>query len=1078
MKAHAGVMSVSMLVMVSGANAALVTATWIGPGDGNWSESAKWSRVGVPNNGGGNTYQVVIDSGGAYSVVLNQNATIDTLTIGADDSLSFSNDRDLAITVGPITNEGLVTMNSTGNSTELLVGANMTMTGSGEWALGDHAANVFRNNFGIISRLTNGPDHTISGAGQIGINTMFFTNNGLVDANQPTAMQFDLQESQTNVNSGIMQASLGGTLNLFNSGTFDNTGGVIQALNGSVVNLINTGIVGGIIDSEGTGRVRPSVSVPSLTDLTILGVFQHTNDLDCAYAGTITNEGSIRLESAGNSTEMRLHTALTTFTGSGSIDMDGSINNVLRNNFGVISRLVNDVDHTIRGTGQIGINTIYMTNDGLIDADLSGQTLQFDLQEGQTNINNGTLQASNGGTMTLLNSGTIDNTNGVIQALDGSVVSVQNMTILGGLLHSQGSGRIHPSASPPAFQDVANTGVLEHLNDQDAAYIGTTTNDGTIRLSAAGNSTEMRLHSALTTFTGTGSVEMNNGINNIFRNNFGVISRLHNDVDHTIRGAGQIGINTILMTNDGLIEATQPTVLQFDLREEEENVNNGTLRARDGGTMNLLNSGIIDNTNGVIEALDGSVVNLMNTHIRSGNLDTAGSGVIRGSNSIPLVENVTNNGLLQLLNDQDIIFSGTISNNGVIEMSSTANVTEIRVHTTPTIITGPGEIVMSNHTNNWFRNNFGAVTQLVNGADHTIRGSGQIGLNTIGFVNNGTIISDASAGIVIDPRNETGGFVNNGLLHVTGDGGVLIQFDGCTNTGQVTVDATRKLTRNGDYVQTSGVTSANGEVQVDSGSFLLQGGVLNGDGLVDANVINTGGSIEPGNSIESLAIEGNFTQSHGAALVIEIENPGTPGVDHDVLTVTGTASLGGLLRLESFNGYVPSIGDTFTVLTAASRIGRFEGIIPCGTYDVTYTPTSVIIEVVGGPPVFADLSCDGDADLQDAGFLCLQLGLTDADAAFNPAADLNNDGVIDYDDRALMEGVVAPCLGDIVTSATVQPPADLVVDGADLAYLLGQWGVGLSCADMVTSATLQPPPDGIVDGADLAVLIGAWGVCN
>jgi hypothetical protein len=73
------------------------------------------------------------------------------------------------------------------------------------------------------------------------------------------------------------------------------------------------------------------------------------------------------------------------------------------------------------------------------------------------------------------------------------------------------------------------------------------------------------------------------------------------------------------------------------------------------------------------------------------------------------------------------------------------------------------------------------------------------------------------------------------------------------------------------------------------------------------------------------------------------------------------------------------------------------------------------------------------------------------------------------------------CLGDLVTSATFQPPPDGQVDGADLAFLLGEWGAvsgGGSPADIVTSATFQPPPDGLVDGADLAVLLGAWGACE
>jgi len=72
-----------------------------------------------------------------------------------------------------------------------------------------------------------------------------------------------------------------------------------------------------------------------------------------------------------------------------------------------------------------------------------------------------------------------------------------------------------------------------------------------------------------------------------------------------------------------------------------------------------------------------------------------------------------------------------------------------------------------------------------------------------------------------------------------------------------------------------------------------------------------------------------------------------------------------------------------------------------------------------------------------------------------------------------------PCLGDMVSSATLQPPADGFVDGADLAYLLGEWGDEPgSIADFVTSETLLPPPDGIVDGADLAVLLGNWGPCD
>jgi hypothetical protein len=48
--------------------------------------------------------------------------------------------------------------------------------------------------------------------------------------------------------------------------------------------------------------------------------------------------------------------------------------------------------------------------------------------------------------------------------------------------------------------------------------------------------------------------------------------------------------------------------------------------------------------------------------------------------------------------------------------------------------------------------------------------------------------------------------------------------------------------------------------------------------------------------------------------------------------------------------------------------------------------------------------------------------------------------------------------------------ADGVIDGADLAVLLGQWGTPGTTGDL--------NHDDVVDGADLAVVLGAWGLCE
>ena len=75
--------------------------------------------------------------------------------------------------------------------------------------------------------------------------------------------------------------------------------------------------------------------------------------------------------------------------------------------------------------------------------------------------------------------------------------------------------------------------------------------------------------------------------------------------------------------------------------------------------------------------------------------------------------------------------------------------------------------------------------------------------------------------------------------------------------------------------------------------------------------------------------------------------------------------------------------------------------------------------------------------------------------------------------------LLGACSTDIVSSTTFQPPGDGAVNAADLAFLLGEWGVNPeSLADFVSSATFQPPPDGVVNAADLAFLLGEWGPCN
>jgi len=70
------------------------------------------------------------------------------------------------------------------------------------------------------------------------------------------------------------------------------------------------------------------------------------------------------------------------------------------------------------------------------------------------------------------------------------------------------------------------------------------------------------------------------------------------------------------------------------------------------------------------------------------------------------------------------------------------------------------------------------------------------------------------------------------------------------------------------------------------------------------------------------------------------------------------------------------------------------------------------------------------------------------------------------------------CIGDLVDNDTLLPPPDGIVSGADLAYLLGEWGLNHGSLADIVGNDLTPPPDSFVNGSDLAVLLGAWGSCN
>ena len=97
-----------------------------------------------------------------------------------------------------------------------------------------------------------------------------------------------------------------------------------------------------------------------------------------------------------------------------------------------------------------------------------------------------------------------------------------------------------------------------------------------------------------------------------------------------------------------------------------------------------------------------------------------------------------------------------------------------------------------------------------------------------------------------------------------------------------------------------------------------------GSGSFDGAVINDGG-ISPGHS-PGIDTFSSFTQTGSGKLTIELAGATTPGTDYDQVQVSGLATLGGTLELKELNGFQPTAGQVFDILTYGSRSGSFATV--------------------------------------------------------------------------------------------------------------------------------------------------------
>lgn len=244
--------------------------------------------------------------------------------------------------------------------------------------------------------------------------------------------------------------------------------------------------------------------------------------------------------------------------------------------------------------------------------------------------------------------------------------------------------------------------------------------------------------------------------------------------------------------------------------------------------------------------------------------------------------------------------------------------------------------------------------------------NGPINMLGSSVVNNlaGAVWDIAVDGVVVVNGSATP-FNNAGtLLKSAGAGASSIQVP-FNNSGTVEVRV-GTLEFRYPYIQTAGETLLNGGNIGTFGSPLpaaprMDGGRLRGSGVVGNGFNNVGGVVEPGLSAGQITVNGNYTQEAGGTLRIEIGGH-TPITEFDQLMVTGNASLNGTLDVRFIDGFAPAVGDSFIIVTAASRVGifddyQYEGLPSHIEASVTTSPSSLALLMLQRDPPSGD--CNG-----------------------------------------------------------------------------------------------------------------------
>ena len=881
---------------------------WTNASGGNWNVASNWNSGAGPVPG--TTDRALITTAGTYTVTLDVSTTIDALVLGAGPANGtqtlFASSKTLtlngasSVEAGGYLNVTASTLNGAGpmtnHATIQIAHTSMSMPVDNQGTLqaqGTSALNGALTQTGMLR---------VQGITAVGIAQLTiangFTNDGTIEIN-------DLNNVSTTliVTSGALLNAAGATIHVTSGG------GVFRNLNAT-------------LDNHGTLLVNQAVTMAH-------GSSDHFNRAD----GTITVNANLTINQTGTT---------PTFTNSGTVTVASGR-----------TLTVDGSPFTHDGGSLSGAGFLVITDAStvsLVDQSVANVTLVTTTTALQTDGSN------SNSTMTITNS-TVNGPGNLINQ-SGRTMTIANCTINTALANSatlvwRGNSTHAGALTQTNFMRVQGLSTFGHAT---LTVVNGFTNNGTIELfdsnlfSATLNVTNgMLVNAAGATINATPG---GGRVLGVALDNYGTFN-----VNRTVNmnRLGSAHVNRA----SGVIAITGGDLTMIQNYTNSSMTNSGTVTIASGRTWNVSYS-VFTHDGGSLSGagqlyiyanppattsslVDQSVafVTLQNSTLA---LQTDGAS----SNSTWTISNSTVNGPGRLICSPGktmTITGGTINaalvNQAAITCRATCAVNGPFAQTGYMLLQG---LSLNGHcfltSPNGFTN------------DGTIEMTGLNGFGAFLTVNGGPLVNAAGRFInvlagALGSRNLTATLVNHGTLALshalTMNGGSADHVNAASgvinvNGGNLTLTQTGTTP---SFVNQGTVSVATGRTWTTTGGTLTNSGNgrLQGTGTItiSGTAFTQAAVVAPGASPGVLTIAGSYPEDPLADLEIEIGGTAL-GTQYDRLAVSGTLTLAGKLHIQMVNGFSPSAGDAFRVLTAGSVVGIFSEITGLDQGGISFEP--------------------------------------------------------------------------------------------------------------------------------------------